>query len=292
MKKLILSGILAAACFAIQTPVYAAEAEGASKSDSLVMGIFPRRNPRDTVKFFKPIADYLSLKLKRDVQLVTAKDFKSFWQGIQDKRYDLVHYNQYHYLLSKEKFGYQVILMNEEFGSTTLAGSLVVRKDSGIKSLADLKGKKVVFGGGPKAMMSYIAPTYLLREAGLKAGEYTEEFARNPPNALFSVYYKQGDVAGVGSVVIKLGIVQKQIDTTQLLTLAEGEPLAHLPWAVKKDMALDLRERIQSLLSNLSTTPAGQLLLKGAKLTNLVIASDEDYAPHQKIVDSVYGQNN
>ncbi|MGD8572632.1 MAG: PhnD/SsuA/transferrin family substrate-binding protein [Gammaproteobacteria bacterium] len=255
------------------------------------MGVFPRRNAKVTMKLFNPIAKYLSRKLGREVELVISKDFESFWEGVTEQRYDLVHYNQYHYLESHKKYGYQVIAKNEEFGSSRISGVITIRVDSGIRSVLDLKGKKIVFGGGPKAMMSYIVPTYLLREGGLRAGDYEEAFARNPPNAILSAYFRQSAAAGAGNIGVKLDVVTRQADVTQLSHLVTSEPLAHLPWAASGRLDEDLRQKIKAALIDLKNNGEGLELLKGAKLTGISPATDKDYDPHRKIVKAVYGKN-
>ena len=262
-----------------------------AEEESLVMGIFPRRNATVTIKLFRPIAEYLSDQLNREIKLVTTKDFKSFWNAVKAQQYDIVHYNQYHYMESHKKFGYQVILKNSEFGNPTIGGSIVVRKDSGINSVMDLKGKKIVFGGGPRAMQSYIVATWLLREAGLQKDDYIEEFAKNPPNAIMASFFKQADAAGAGDVVLRLPVVKKKINIDELKFLARSEAYPHLPWAVKGSMEPSLRNKIQSLLAGLKGTPEGQKLLKGAKLSSLEVAVDKDYDWHRKIVKEVLGES-
>lgn len=258
--------------------------------DSLVVGIFPRRNATDTMRMFTPLVEYLSSKLGRKVRLVTSKDFKSFWKGVLEQRYDIVHYNQLNYIQSHKEVGYQVILKNAEFGHSTIAGAIATRKDTGITSIKQLKGKKIVFGGGRSAMMSYIVPTALLRKAGLKQGDYTEEFARNPPNALLAGYFGQADAAGVGDVAVRLPIVTSKIDTSKMVFLATSKPMAHLPWATKQSMHPALRTRIQSILANLSNTEEGRRILKQAALTDLVVAKDSEYDPHRKLIRQVLGK--
>jgi len=269
------------------TPTWATEESNVITP--LKMGIFPRRNAKVTVKLFRPLAQYLSVQLGREVQLMVTKDFKTFWQGVEERRYDLVHYNQYHYIVSHQQYGYQVILKNEEFGEATIAGSIIVRKDSGVNSVADLKGKKIVFGGGPKAMQSYIVATYLLRQGGLQAGDYEEDFAKNPPNAILSAFYEQAAAAGSGDKVLKLGVVKQQIDIDKMKFLVRGEQLPHLPWAIKSDLTLDLRDKIQHLLFHLKDSEEGQKLLKQARLTGLALATDEEYHPHREIIKAIYG---
>lgn len=255
------------------------------------MGVFPRRNAKVTIKLFKPLAEYLSQQLGRKVQLVTKKNFAQFWRGVKDKKFDIVHYNQYHYLVSHKKFGYDVILKNEEFGRSTLAGALVVRKDSKINSIQDLKGKRIAFGGSHKAMISYIVPRYLLLQAGLKHSDYEEVFANNPPNAVFSTFYKQSDAAGASNIVFNLDIVNKNIDVSQLKYLAVSKELAQLPWAIKKSMNEKLRDKIKSLMLKLNDSDQGRRILANAKLTGLVEAKDAEYNEVRKIVKAIYGES-
>ena len=263
----------------------------ASPEPALVMCIFPPRNLKITYALFSPLADYLSLGLNRDVKLVTARNFTEFWRGVRARQYDLVHFNQYHYVLSHHLYGYEVIAKNSEFGHDTISGAVTVRRDSGINSLMDLKGKTILFGGGPRAMMSYIAPTWLLRKAGLKPGDYNEKFALNPPNAMTSTYHRQADAAGTGDVVLQLTIVKNNIDTSEMKILAKTPALAHLPWAVNQSMPVSLRNKIQNFLTGMNNTRHGRSVLAKAHLTDIVASTDDDYNEIRTMVSEVYGDD-
>lgn len=255
--------------------------------DALVMGVFPRRNPSETTKIFTPMAEHLSAQLGRQVRLVTSRDFESFWNGVTARRYDIVHYNQYHYIRSAQS--YQVIAHIEESGKSTISGALYVRKDSGITSLAQLKGRTVLFGGGEDAMISYIANVYLMLQAGLKKDDIKTIFALNPPNSILALHYRQADAAGAGDGILDLPVVKNAINTDDLTALAVSPPLLQLPVAVKRDMPAKLRTSIQSILVNLKSSEAGQRVLHEAALTGMGKAEDKDYDPHRKIVRAVMG---
>src|SRR5262245_1767913 len=89
--------LLLAAASALAPLVQAAD-------DALLMGVFPRRNFAETAKFFTPMADYLAERLGRKVTLVTARNFETFGQALSEKRYDIVHYNAYHYIRSAQNY--------------------------------------------------------------------------------------------------------------------------------------------------------------------------------------------
>jgi phosphonate transport system substrate-binding protein len=272
-------------------PAQSADAPPQTNDTELVMGIFPRRAADVTEKLFTPLAAYLSRQLGRPIRLETTHNFVSFWDNVDKQRYDIVHFNQYHYVRSHKSRGYRVILKNEEHNRSTIAASLFVRKDSGINSIMDLKGRKIAFGGGKTAMVSYIAASHLLEVGGLHEGDYVTTFAINPPRAAIAVYYQQASAAGAGDIVKLLPRVRKEIDVSELKSLATSPPMAHLPWAVKQDMSPQISRRIQAILSQAEETPAGKKVLAAAQLTNLIIASDTEYDPHREIIRSVLGES-
>lgn len=255
--------------------------------EPLVVGIFPRNKATETTSMYTPMAKYLSERLGRRVVLVTAKDFESFWRSVMEGHYDIVHYNQYHYIHSTQL--YRVIAHNQEFGKSAVAGAIYVRKDSGITDVSQLRGRTIIFGGGRDAMLSYIAPRFLLMQAGVKETDFRTVFAVNPPNTLLALYNKQADAAGGGDILIDLPAVRNAINTQELRVLAATEPLLFLPWAVKRSMPEKLGISIQTLLVDLATTDTGRQILKSAQTTGIGKASDKDYDPHRKMTRAVFG---
>jgi phosphonate transport system substrate-binding protein len=236
---------------------------------------------------YTPLAHHLSQKLGRKVALVTSKDFESFWRELSERKYDIVHFNQSHY--TRSAHSYRVIAHSQEFGRSSIAGALFVRKDSGITDVSQLRGRTIVFGGGRDAMMSYIAPRFLLMQAGLKEGDFKTEIAVNPPNALLALYTKQADAAGGGDILIDLPVVKNAINTHELVTLAVTEPLLFLPWAVKRTMPAKLADSIQAVLVELDATAAGKKVLKSARTSGIETAADKDYDPHRRMLNAVFG---
>lgn len=255
--------------------------------EPLVMGIFPRNKPAETTTMYTPLANLLSERLGRKVILATARDFESFSRSVQEGRYDIVFYNQFQYIQSSRS--YVVIAHNEEFGRSAVAGALYVRKDSGITQVSQLRGRTIIFGGGRDAMLSYIAPRFLLMQAGLNEEDFKSEFAVNPPNAVVALSLKQADAAGGGDILIDLTAVKKTINTDDIRILASTDPLLFLPWAVKRTMPVKLRGAIQSVMVDLDGSEAGRAVLKSALTTGIRKAQEKDYDPHRRMINAVFG---
>ena len=279
-RIVLLIWLLGAMATAVAPAVNAAE-------EALTMGVFPRRNSAETAKAFTPMVDYLGERLGRKVKLITAKNFDSFWSSVRERRYDIVHFNQFHYIRSAQN--YQVVAHIEELGKSTIAGVIYVRKDSGITSLAQLRGRTIMFGGGEDAMVSYIATRYLFLQAGLQKDDFKSLFAVNPPNAIVALFRRQADAAGAGEGIVDLPEVRAAIDADELTALAASVPLLQLPVAVKREMPAKLRVSIQAILVEMKNSDAGRHVLSSAAMTGMAKAEDKDYDPHRKMANAVFG---
>ena len=273
---------------ALGMPVNASE--DGLKESVFRIGIFPRRDPLVTIRMYKPLQAYLQAELGMPVELETAASFQRFEANLQTKNFDLIHFNQCHYIEAHEEHNYQVIVQNEELGEPTIRGAIFVRKDSGITSLEELKGRTLVFGGGEKAMISYVVPRYLLQQANVMPGDYQERFAKSPPNAVLAVFQKQAIAAGAGEIVKRLPLVTGKVDASQLVPIAQSEPLSHLPWAVRGEMSEELKNKVRELLIGLKDSEKGREILKAARLTALNPAVDQDYDRHRAIINSLDNQ--
>jgi len=252
--------------------------------DALTLGVFPRRNPSITVEMFSPLVRYLSDETGIKVQLQTVRDYTRFWGNIKTDKYDIVHFNQLHYVESHEKYGYKVFAKNEEFGQSTISSALIIRTDTGINSLEDLKGKQIIFGGGKKAMIAYIGVKLLLLEAGLKESDYNTAFARNPPNSSFAVYFKRAAAGGVGDIAMLVPSIHEKMDITKLKLLKVGKPQPHLPWAFSSNLDKATSQKIKKAFLNLINKPDGRKILGSAGLTGLLPAEDSDYDISREIL--------
>jgi phosphonate transport system substrate-binding protein len=266
-----------------------------SASADVTLGVFPRFPAQTTHSALRPLVTKLSSVLGENVRLVVPKDFATFWQGVAVHEYDIVHYNQYHYIKSAKEFGYRALVANIEENERLMAGALFVREDSNVTSLAELKGSKVtiLFGGSEMAMNSYIAPTALLRRAGLEPGvDYSVRFVANPASAVIGVAHGAGAVAGAGSRVPDQDSVRAVTQRgMKVRMLASSESFVHLPWAVTAEMPSAKAQTIQRAMAGLSLENADDAkILKAAGVDGFYVVSDEDFALVREITRFATGE--
>jgi phosphonate transport system substrate-binding protein len=139
---------------------------GGGDARPLRVGFMICNSVAETRERFAPLAAHLAEQLGRRVEPVWL-DTADFDEAVRAGRFDLIHTNSYLYAWFHEAYGFR-ILAGEARGrdGAYSSGSVIVGRDSTATSLADLKGKRFVFGPA-FAPTAYLTPYWLLLEAGV-----------------------------------------------------------------------------------------------------------------------------
>lgn len=116
-----------------------------SSQKPLIFGVAPFMSPVALVKRMSPLRDYLSKSLNRPVIIETTKDAKEYVPRALEGRYDLILGSPTFSLMMADSGLYDVRLTQDR----PMTGHLVVLADSSVKTVEDLRGKKI--GTPPEA---------------------------------------------------------------------------------------------------------------------------------------------
>ena len=101
-----------------------------------------RGNLGSTVERFKELSDDLGKLLKQPVRFQAVSDYKELAAGLAGQRYDLAYVHPAHHAIrAMTKSGYSLVVVTKGF--TDYRASFMVKGDSPLRTLADLKGHKV-----------------------------------------------------------------------------------------------------------------------------------------------------
>ena len=146
--------------------VFAASAIAQQKHQPpLEIGIFPYLSTRALLSTYQPLQRYLEQTLQRPVHLVTAPDMRTFVGRTLEGAYTYVVTAPHFARLAQTEAAYRPLLR----ANRNLAGVLLVRKDSAIHNIDQLRGKTVVTPDSI-AIVSLLG-VELLKRNGLIAGK-------------------------------------------------------------------------------------------------------------------------
>ena len=150
-----------AALAAISTPALAQ-----STPLRLGVGLFqPDRERNDAT--YRPLAQYLSARLKRPVELRTVDSWEGLAKSLASGETDIGLLGPWGYVLAHHTAGAQVVSTILYDGKPEYHALIVTHPDSGIQKIADLKGRSFAFGD-KGSTSGYLVPLHHFMTLGIE----------------------------------------------------------------------------------------------------------------------------
>lgn len=146
-----------------------AQAEEPPKEE-LVMGFVPSRSVHEIQVSAGKIADFLSQSTGYKIKSVTLSNYAGVALAMKSRRVDFAFVGPINYLVIDDRVGAVPLTAAVRHGQKGYHGLIIVRADSGIQTLQDLKGKSVAFGDALSASGN-LYPKAALKEAGIDLDE-------------------------------------------------------------------------------------------------------------------------
>jgi phosphonate transport system substrate-binding protein len=210
----------------------------------------------ETLKRFRPLTQYLSEQTGVDFEVVPV-DTQDFAERFAAGDFEFTHSNSLVYLILHQE--HQVNLLATEkrgrYGSST-SGSIISRKGSGIKTLDDLKGKRMIFG--PQLAPSGFLAAYDIMLRGGIDPEKELAFYAIPSGSfkhekvIYAVYFGQFDVGAAPSLDLELMIAEGKITADDFNIIAESPIIPYCTFGAGKDVDPKLAEKFRQALINLT----------------------------------------
>jgi phosphonate transport system substrate-binding protein len=234
-------------------------------------GVFPYKSPRTIVKLFAPIAKRLEQALGLKVQLVTAPDFQTYVARGKLGDYDLA-FPCVTCFFQIQASGYTVIAR----GEPSFYGGTLVRKDSGIESPEQLKGKKIA-SIGRHSYAGYLFLVEELHEQGIDPkGEAEFHFLGKLDTIIYGVFNRKYDAGTVRRDALESPVFKDLKEDLKFISTSAAIP--QFPFVVKTDMAPDRVATIRQVLTAFSMdNEDDKKVLQSLRLRQISPAVDGDY---------------
>lgn len=277
MFPILLAATLTMACGERQDrayePVYSTTAQEERKE--YIFGIHPQRNPERLHAVFGPLIDYLNERV-RDVRFVfeASRNYDIFDHKIETRRFQFVLPNPYETLLAIEH-GYRVFA---KMGSDAdLRGLIVVRRDSGIESVDQLRGKAMGFPA-PTALAATMLPKHFLFTRGLDYRRDLEvRYVGSMESSLMNVYMGNVAAGTVYPPAWRMFLKERPAIAAALHIVWETESLPNNSVMARDDVPPALVAQVRKSLMAMPETPQGRQVLALMDLTQFEAASDNTY---------------
>jgi phosphonate transport system substrate-binding protein len=239
----------------------------------------PEEAATEQIRKFTPLAAYLEKQLGMKVEFTPVSDYPAAVEAMVNKKVDLVWFGGFTYVQAHLRSGGKVIPIAQREEDAQFRSVFIAKTDSGIKTLADMKGKQISFGS-QSSTSGHLMPRANLLGAGIDPEKDFKRVAYSGAHdaTIASVVSGKVDAAALDITVWRKFVAENRVDTKAVDVFFTTPPFYNYNWAVHADMPAALRERVKKALLDLNVaTPEGKEILQLNRATRYISTAAENY---------------
>jgi phosphonate transport system substrate-binding protein len=234
-------------------------------------GVLPYLPLAKIQELYGPMAADFEAKLGRPVWLSSKGDYTQYTAAINKEIYDIAFVQPFDYVVAHDKHGYLPLARRRD----SLGALIVVRVDSPITTIQDLRGKTVA-NPPADALVSHLT-SGALRDAGIDPDTGVKrEYGKNQFSCMQSVLIGAADACGLGDqALIHFGKEKQLKERFRILLRTKTAPPPL--FVVHKRVPQKDRDILLKTILDWSRTEEGKNMLSRGFFIPFVAAEDADY---------------
>lgn len=253
-----------------------------NKAKVYLFGVHPLHNPRRLFETYGPLLKYFNHAIpSASFRLEASRDYAEYDKKLRERHFDLGLPNPYQTLKALER-GYRVFAkMGDDHN---FRGIILVRKDSGIQEVSDLRGKAVSYPA-PTALAATMLPQLYLQTHGLDINRDIENrYVGSQESSILNVF--QGKTAaGATWPPPWQALSHERPELAEALEVKwQTESLPNNSLIARDDVPEAVVSALKTVLLQLQDHPQGQALLARLPLSRFEVADNDTYQPVRDFV--------
>ena len=192
---------------------------------------------------------------------------------------DAAFFGSMTYVLAHARLGVEVIARPVALdGTSTYYGMIIVRDDSKIRSVGDMKGKRLAFVE-KNTMAGYLHPLAYFKKHGIDYQTYFKEFyfTGTHEDVVYDILDRKADVGAVKSTILVRLAEEDPKVANGLFIISRTPPVPENSLAVRHDLSPSLKAKIRTVLLNMHEDPEGIKALREFKARKFIATTDMDF---------------
>jgi len=229
-----------------------------SEPPALMIGVIPYFSAERVKQELAPLVNFLALNLKRPVIMNVASDYELLGKMLDFKLVHVAWFSSVSFSNLNREGRWEILCRPCRLGKVQHQGDIIVRSDSGIKCLADLKGKTFAYVDRNSGT-GFAYTNRLLAREGIDPLNFfgKVEFTGNHSNSIQGVLSGKYDAAGTFDISMNLS----SSALASITVLAQTEKIFNDPIVVRKDLEPELKNKLLDLFVNMPKYASGTEML-------------------------------
>ena len=244
----------------------------------LRLSAIPDENPQEMLRIYQPFADYLTKEIGIPVKFTPVVDYAATVEGLAANRLEMVWYGGLTSVqAAKQAKGARRIIMRKE--DAEFKSHFITTKESGIKSLKDLKGKTFAFGS-VSSTSGHLMPRYFLIKNNINPEKDFSKFSFSGAHDATAAWVEaeRVDAGALNFLVWDKLVETKKVDTNKVQIFWTTPPYVDYVWTVRAGVDMGTADKIIKAFLKLDyNKPDDKKLLDLHRTKGYIAAKDEDW---------------
>lgn len=268
-------GVFLAATLAVVLSWASAQAQALKE---IRISAIPDENPQEMLRIYAPFAEYLTKEIGIPVKFTPVVDYAATVEGLAANRLEMVWYGGLTSVqAAKQAKGARRVIMRKE--DAEFKSHFITRKETGIKTLANLKGKTFAFGS-VSSTSGHLMPRYFLLKGGINPEKDFSKFSFSGAHDATAAWVESGQVdAGALNYLVWDKLVEtKKVDTSKVNIFWTTPPYVDYVWTVRAGVDKATVDKITKAFLKLDyKKPDDKKLLDLHRTKGYIAAKDADW---------------
>jgi phosphonate transport system substrate-binding protein len=256
--------------------------EPASNQEKFFLGLLPEHDLFTQVQRYDPFVGYVSKRAGVDVELRVLSRYGNLINNFADRQLDAAFLGSLSGALAIEKIGVEPLVRPEWVdGSSTYHGLIFIRKDSGINSVAAMKGKRFVFVD-KATTAGWLLPLHFFKQLGMddfRTWFAETYFSGTHEDAIYDVLDGKADIGAAKNTVFNRLAEKDGRLLKDLQILATSPDVPSSTMAVRKGLDPSLKKRLVTIFLQMDQNEEGREILRNFGATRFIVTTEKDYEP-------------
>jgi phosphonate transport system substrate-binding protein len=265
------------------------EVRPAGAQPSLHLVLTPSQKPTDLLATGEEFARVLGTLVGVPVRVTVASDYAAVIEALRNRTADLAFVHPGGYVLASREAKATIVAKNLWHGKASFTSRIYVRRDAGIKTVEELRGKTIAFVD-PASSSGYIYPMVLLIKRGLVKNRDPKTFFKE---VVFSGAHDasmrallNGHVDAIASFdMAREQYLKDPAERERLVFVAETEPIPEAGIAARDGLDPALFARVRAALLQIRAPVHGSLLKRLYDIDGFETAEDREYDPVRAAIE-------
>lgn len=263
---------------------------GEDSPKELTLGFVPFVEGDKLMEEIKPLTDALGEKMGIPVKGFIATKYIGMVEGLGAGQIDLCFLPPTAYVLAHKEAGAQLVYVAlGKSGKPFYESQILVRKDSGIKDVEGLKGKKFAFVDA-SSTSGYLYPYVYLKDHGIDPEKDLASYVFSEGHDKSIDLLMKGDVDGASTFVDARERFRKDFPTAMedLVVLTKTDPIPNISAVVRKGLSEEIAASFRKALKEISEDEKGKELLSGLfNIYGFAEADDAQFDPVRRVMEEL-----